>query len=556
MPDPCYSGPIPVTDEERAAIWRWAKANGIDHGLPIDKIGDAINAHFFAGAAKPEWITDILSGRKTPYRALANDAWKKQYNRRQIVQQAQELSRAKMPGPIGRAVGTVLSGPRNLAVFGHGWVFPVSHAGDLALRPQSWGIFFKGLFNTYTKATVSKAATERLLDSMRRSPLFDTALRSGLDVGARSHAGNLINRPAKGGMSTRAWDVLTTMRFELWNHAMEKHIEPRMSQAEVLDIGKNLAEWANHATGSAKGPIANLGGNVLFGPKLTQSKLNRLVADPIKTVKTFANWNNATPGEKIVARTRLTGLAQYIGTALGFLGVNWGVNWATGQKDKKDQINFTDPTKSDWLAFKSNGLQWSLPGMHSEIKLLGQILATGYLTYFPHKETLAEAIDRIKSAGKTPKPKTLPELLGGYALSKANPVIGLGAEALRGKDFSGKPLPWNPSPGTRAWPRLDWWQYAISHGPIPLSGPVGYFYDQLIAKGANPLDATKLIKGLIIGGVGASGVHIHENYADRPPPSAADIKADKAAIAAKSAATRKLNSEAKRAIAGEALRNR
>src|SRR5206468_9565524 len=178
---PCYSGPIPVTDQERATIWRWAKANGIDHGLPFDKVGDAINTHFFAGQAKPEWITDILSGRKTPYRELANDAWKKQYHRRVIVQQAQAQSRAAAYGPIAKAAGAILGAPRALTVFAHGWVFPVTHGGDLMLRPQSWGVFFKGLLNTYSKMG-SKAGTERLLDSMRRDPLYDVALRSGLDV--------------------------------------------------------------------------------------------------------------------------------------------------------------------------------------------------------------------------------------------------------------------------------------------------------------------------------------------------------------------------------------
>ena len=64
----CYSGPIPVTDDERIVIWKWAKENAIDQGLPIDKVGDAINEHFFGGQAKPEWITDILSGRKTPFK--------------------------------------------------------------------------------------------------------------------------------------------------------------------------------------------------------------------------------------------------------------------------------------------------------------------------------------------------------------------------------------------------------------------------------------------------------------------------------------------------------
>jgi len=51
MANPCYSGPIPVTDDERIVIWKWAKENAIDQGLPIDKVGDAINEKFFGGQA-------------------------------------------------------------------------------------------------------------------------------------------------------------------------------------------------------------------------------------------------------------------------------------------------------------------------------------------------------------------------------------------------------------------------------------------------------------------------------------------------------------------------
>jgi hypothetical protein len=68
---------------------------------------------------------------------------------------------------------------------------------------------------------------------------------------------------------TRAWDILTTMRYDLWNHEMQKFIKPGMSQADVLDIGKNLADWANHATGSAKLPPGEFGTILregLFGP--------------------------------------------------------------------------------------------------------------------------------------------------------------------------------------------------------------------------------------------------------------------------------------------------
>ena len=133
MAPPCYSGPIPVTDEERIVIWRWAKANGIDHGLSFDKIHDAINTKFFAGQGKAEWITDILSGRKTPFRELSNAAWRAQYNRRQIILQAQDIAGQQAMHPVLKGIKKVWDFPRRAAVFAHGAVFPVTHGGDLAL---------------------------------------------------------------------------------------------------------------------------------------------------------------------------------------------------------------------------------------------------------------------------------------------------------------------------------------------------------------------------------------------------------------------------------------
>src|SRR4029077_17138678 len=154
MANPCYSGPLPVTDEERMAIWRWSKANGIDQGLPFEKVHEAINNHFFAGAAKPEWITDILSGRKTPLRSVANAAWRTQYNRRAIVEHATNLTQQQAMSPAGKAFHALWSAPRTVAVFGHGWVFPIIHTDALLLETSSLALLVRVLL---------KAAGQRFL---------------------------------------------------------------------------------------------------------------------------------------------------------------------------------------------------------------------------------------------------------------------------------------------------------------------------------------------------------------------------------------------------------
>jgi hypothetical protein len=486
-------------------IWRWAKANGIDQGLPFAKIHDAINQKFYSGMGRPEWINDILSGRKTPFRQLATEAWKKQYNRRIVTQQAAALSQNYSRGPLVTTLQRLWEIPRRAAVFGHGVVFPVTHGGDLALRPQSWGVFMRGVLNTWTKSW-SASATERFLDSLKRQPLFDTALRSGLDVGERSSAGNLVGKTGKGSVSERAWSMLTAMRYELWSHEMEKYLQPGMSQADTLDIGKNLAEWANHATGSARGPISNLGG-VLFGPKLTQSKLNRMFVDPVTTIHTFANWEQATPGEKAVAQTRLKGLTQYLGSGVAFLAINQGVLWATGQKQS---INFTDPNKSDFLAFKVGGLEFSLPGMHSEIRTLGKILATAFMSN-----------KALRGEGKI---SHLASIFGQYVLGKATPAVGIGEELMMGQDFTGRPLPWNTAQrSTAKSPRYTWLEYGLTHGPIPMQGPIKYVYDSLRKQGSTAMDANAIIKGLISVGVmtviGQTGLHAAPDISLEPKPA-------------------------------------
>ena len=67
-------------------------------------------------------------------------------------------------------------------------------------------------------------------------------------------------------------------------------------------------------------------------------------------------------------------------------------------------------------------------------------------------------------------------------------------------------LPWVHEKPQASKPPTGWGEYLLSHGPIPLQGPIRYVYDQLRAKGASAIDSTAIIKALIIGGVGYTGI--------------------------------------------------
>lgn len=493
----CYSGPNPIKDDERRAIWEWAKANGIDQGLSLKKVGDAINNHFFQGHAKPEWINDIITGRKTPFKMQTDAAWRAQANRRSIIRQAENISKFQAQGPVAKILHEIWVAPRNIATAGHNVVFPVSHGGDLAFRPLSYGPWIRRTLDTYAHSW-TKAGADKVSGPMERDTMFTLALKGGLDSGASSRPSGLISEHFNG-PADRAWQILKVMRFDIWKQQMLRNMKPDFTPAEMLDMSKHIAEWANHATGSGEGFLSNKTGAFwLFGPKLTQSKLNRIFADPVKTANTILNWKDASVGEKAVARIRVSGMVQYFSTYLAFLAINQGLHWAlhTGVK-----VNWQDPTRSDWMQFKLGGAEAYMPGMHSELRTLAEIMAASQMS---NKELRGES-----------KQHYIGGLVGNYALNKTTPIIAKGGQALLGQDWMGRPLPWSKEPGTEKKPKLSVGEYAGTLGPIPLEGPVGYFYDHLRRTGTSAMDAMTIVKGFIISGVGLTGVHVKEE----PPPA-------------------------------------
>lgn len=507
MAAPCYNGPNPIKDEDRLAIWKWAKENGVDKGLPIEQVSRAINDHFFGGQAKQSWINDLLSGRKTPFKQIATDAWKKQYNRRVITQNAADMSRMAAMGPVGKIFKKIWTVPRSITTFGHGVVFPVSHAGELITRPTSWGTFIKGALRTYRAAYVpsalggGKAYTGRMLAGMEGDSLHDLALHSKLEIGSESKPTGFISSSGKG-PSQRAWDALKVMRYELWKKQMERHLKPGMSTAEALDFGKQYAEWANNATGAGSGRFATLVGETAFGPKLTQSKLNRLTYDPYQTGKTLLNWDEATPGQRAVAMTRLSGSTQFAVTTAGFLALNAGLLSYFGSKEK---INFTDPFKGDFWSFKSgNGLEGYIPGMHTEIKTLAKLMAVAFASkkppgWMPAKLAAMQA-DYQKSLRGEGKFGAVAKTGGQYLMGKATPAIQRGLELGLRQDYQGRPLPFSEEPGTEKTPKLSYGEYIGDIGPIPTSGVIGHVYDEFQKSGMSKADSLATVGALIIYG--------------------------------------------------------
>ena len=490
----CYSGPNPIdTPEKRRFILAWARPM-FEAGLPMDKIGEAINDRWFKGRAPSKWLyDDILKGKNTPYEKALRDIWKTQFDRRVKTQEAENLAKSESKGWMDKALYTLGTAPRKLAVAYHFTVFPFVHAGQVFFLPKSWGIFTKGLLDTFGRSTRG-SAMERLLTTMEHDEHFGLGMKSGVDMGKHSKATGILS--SFKGASKNSWDILTYMRFQLWKQAMDKHFRSDMTPEELLAMGQKMAIWANQTTGSGKGFLMHKQISwIPFGPKLWQAHLNRIFGDPIETIKTFAKGDKATPAEKALAWKNFNSMVTMVGTQLGFLAVNQGVNWALGQftGKKSDDINWSNPSKSDWLAFKAFGLNVEVPGVQTELRTVAKILST-YFFSTPKERRGASKREAVAS------------IAGQYEYNKINPSIVLGSEVLAGQNWMGRPLPGflgRGQKGTPKHPQMSWIEFAGEHAPIPLEGPIGFVYDKFQENGMSKKDAMTATKALIWYGIEA-----------------------------------------------------
>ena len=138
-----------------------------------------------------------------------------------------------------------------------------------------------------------------------------------------------------------------------------------------------------------------------------------------------------TPEEKAFAIKQVRQKATIVATMASMLAANQAILSAAGSKQK---INFTDPTRSDWLKFKAFGLDISfgnamlttlrLPFREAAILLNNTKFATG--------KKRSESADRGTY-----------DAIGEYVRNQLNPAVGDAVSLAFQNDAQGRPLPWS-----------------------------------------------------------------------------------------------------------------
>ncbi len=494
-------------------IWRYTSEKYIDKGI---ELGDAVQKTAIDLKVSPEQVRRAL-GTQGATKPLTDALYRRMAIRRDAKSAAQQWVQNTDKSPALRVAQGIADAFFNIKIGGglHGTVGPVTHAGENLFHPTKWVDYFKNVGRTW-KAVTSVADHERYMQDLVNDPNYTIARRGGLKNEPGKIYDDYQNTQMQrmfgssiGNAGNRGFDLLKRMRQDFFNARWNKLDESQ----KTPEMAKVISDLENHATGAVrtKLPYPNLARGIIFAPPLEASRWARLLGDPIRAVDTFTNWKSATPEERYFAKSVVKNHAGFLATYLGALALNQGLLTASGSKDK---VNFTDPSKGDWLRLKVKGRAIEpTGGIISTIDFLGKIGQAALGAQDPRQ-------GRFERMGKA---------VTQYGRGKLSPVASTVTDVASQSDFTGRPLPFSADKERAGKPRYSWPEYlATQQSPIPIAEGAREFFNEMRKQGV-PVDTTKAIfnaavshpsafaKGAGVGAVsGATGVRIGAEYEPKP----------------------------------------
>lgn len=492
--------PGEIATPDAITLWKRSKAM-IDAGEnDFDALRHKLAQEF--GIPVDE-VTRKLAEPKSA-RTLTDDMYRKMAEQRRMVNQAKQwLKNEQVPGwlQFARKVPRVFFTAK---ILGHGTVGMITHAGLNIFNPIAWRTYWPNFFRQY-RLILDKPYHERMMQDLLRDPLFTKARRAGLANDPFRYQDDyqtptLVKWLDRIGLTgNRGFDALKLFRQarfnQIWNATPDTVQTPAYA--------KMVAASVNWATGAVRQPFREWANWTFFAPRLEASRWAWAVKGPWDAAKTFVDWNKATPEEKAFAMSQLKEKAAIAGTYYSLLMLNQGLLSASGSDQR---INFTNPRRGDFLAFKAAGHNIGIVG-----PMLGMVRLFANLYH-------AAAGKRGKVESLTPRASEFGQIGLEYARGKLSPFAGFGVDVVSQADFQGRPMPYS----TDAVPkylrrqglgRYTYGEYAAQEfTPIPVSEAVReVWHDQ--GMGDDEIDA--LLKALLVGvAAGSTGARVS---AESPP---------------------------------------
>jgi len=459
-----------LNPEQVKTLWESAKRFYLDKGeSDYDKMISDLASDF---GLTPQQVRKAFGTPKGAKKA-SDEMYLKQRNRQMALDEAKRWLVNQKASWIGRVFGAAAEKTFKLAIFGHGTAFIGTHAPQtLYTNPKlALKAWLKGLSYSFTG---KNGRVQNIVDNkdLINRPSWIVARKGGLENDPREIRREGATPARSDSVLAKALDTISGGRgFDALFHLRQDMFDQAWEQLSVTQRTPEMAEMyanaINNATGFTKGgrssagilqsPITKI---LFFAPKLIASRFKWLIQDPIRMLGTFGKMANpflkVTPEERSSAIYEAKNKAKFLGVMTGTLLANQALLSITGSNQS---INFLDPKKRDWLAYKGFGYDLATIGAFTRII---RLVAQEYNAVFGE-------LSRWQKA-KGGREQAMKDAIYTYLRSGFSPITRDIIVASTGKDYVGNTVPWSKEQPDRGRRKLTWRELIQEQfAPIPIS---------------------------------------------------------------------------------------
>lgn len=485
-------------------IWEYAKKNYIDKDYSY---GDMLRGVSKELGLTGNQVREALSQPKS-VREITDEMYRTQQKRLDAINAAKQYVQTANQSKLVKFARALPNAFFRLKVFGHGTVGGITHAGMNIFQPSKWKLYFPFFLRQFKYSFGSTAEYAKAMEDLKNDPDFTFWKRSGLAIDPsevyddyQSGAGKLkpssnllvkfLQRLKVAG--DRGFNALKVYRLSL-----AKSFYDGLSNVEKADpnTAKEIAQLVNHSTGTTDVKVPSVANTLFFAPKLEISRWQSLITDPAKALGTFTNWSNATDAQKVQAKIVARNAGEKMATYMAALAANSAILSLTGSNQN---INYSDPTKSDWLKFKGEDKTLDVSGgTESTMRFIGSLVNEAVIAYTGTKQELK---------GDKPQDKDYKSIMTQMRY-KMSPFASTITDLVTGTDAMGKPLPFSNVKPRKGEEGYTVGSYLLQQqAPIPVAEGVKEIVTSMKEKGMTTPQVIDLLKGLgsfvVAGGTGA-----------------------------------------------------
>jgi len=459
-----------LNPEQVKTLWESAKRFYLDKGeSDYDKMISDLASDF---GLTTQQVRKAFGTPKGAKRA-SDEMYLKQRNRQMALDEAKRWLVNQKASWIGRVFGAAAEKTFKLAIFGHGTAFIGTHAPQtLYTNPKlALKAWLKGLSYSFTG---KRGRVQNIVDNkdLINRPSWIVARKGGLENDPReirregatpSRSDSALAKALDTISGGRGFDALFHLRQDMFDQAWEQlsvtQRTPEMAEmyANAINNATGFTKGGRSSAGILQSPITKI---LFFAPKLIASRFKWLIQDPIRMLGTFGKMANpflkVSPEERMSAIYEAKNKAKFLGVMTGTLLANQALLSLTGSNQS---VNFLDPKKRDWLAYKGFGYDLATIGAFTRIF---RLVAQEYNAVFGE-------LSRWQKA-KGGREQAMKDAVYTYLRSGFSPITRDIIVASTGKDYVGNTVPWSKEQPDRGRRKLTWRELIQEQfAPIPIS---------------------------------------------------------------------------------------